>query len=300
MTALDEPPVAVADRSGARGDGRLATLYHRAPTLLIGSLLLLVIAVLCLGAQFFLPGPLDASPAEALEPPSGAHLFGTDEVGRDVFSRVAAGGQQSLLLALISVAVGLLGGVVIGGLIPVIGPRADRVAVLVIDSLLSFPPVLIALVMVSGIGTGTLPSGLAVGAGWVPYFARFIRGQVLVTSQRTFVIASRASGRRTPGILMHHILPHSLGPIAVVTAFALSGSIVLVAGLGFLGLGVEPPQAEWGTMLSTAKSYWSIAPWMVVFPGAALVMASVGANLMGDGLQELYDPHNPLLAGRGT
>lgn len=252
-------------------------------------LLLLVLAVIGLG-PLLTPDPLALDPVGARMPPSASHLFGTDEFGRDVLARVAAGGRKSVLLAVLAVAIGLAGGLLLGTFGPLRGGTADRAVVVLIDALFSFPPVVLALLVAAALGAGVVTLGLAVGLGWVPYFGRLVRGQVLTLRQRGYVDAARVAGARPTAILFRHLVPNTLGPLIVVSAYALSGSILLGAGLGFLGLGAQPPAPEWGSMLSTARGFLAVAPWMALFPGLFIVLASLGANLLGDALQDWLDP----------
>lgn len=256
----------------------------------IGLVLLLAILLFISVGPFFTPSATDVDTSAILQGPSLAHPFGTDELGREVLARVAEGGRQSYFLALTAVVVGLAGGIILGTFGPYRGGAADRVVVVILDSFFSFPAVILAMVILVALGAGVFPAGIAVGVAWIPYFGRIIRGQVLTLRQRPYVQAAKAAGSRSPFIVFRHILPNTLGPIIVISAFAFSGSMLLGSGLGFLGLGAKPPLPEWGSMVGTGRSFLSAAPWIAFFPGAFIVLTSLGANLLGDGLQDILDP----------
>ena len=274
-------------RSALRSIWQFLRIYRNAAVGL--ALLVSILLLITLGPLFTLD-PIEIDTSVTLQGPSAAHPFGTDQLGRDILSRVADGGRRSYVLALTAVFVGLVGGVILGTFGPYRGGLADRIVVVVLDSFFSFPAIILAMIMVVILGTGVFPAGIAVGVAWIPYFGRIIRGQVLTLRQRPYVEAAKASGSRPTYVLFRHILPNTLGPIIVVSAFALSGSMLLGSGLGFLGLGAQPPLAEWGSMVGEGRSFISAAPWMIFFPIAFIVLTSLGANLLGDGLQDRLDP----------
>ena len=239
----------------------------------------------------FLADPTAIQPEIARQGPSWAHMFGTDQFGRDILSRVSNGGRQSLLLATVAVLIGLGGGLALGTFGPYKGGALDRVVVVAVDSLFSFPPIILAMLIVTALGPGIVTGGVAVGVAWVPYLGRVIRGEVLTLRQAGWVEAGQAAGSSTAYIIGRHILPNLLGPLLVVAAYALSDSIVTGAGLGFLGLGVPPPASEWGSMLGDARNWLAIDPEIAVFPGTLILLTSLGGNLLADGLQDVFNPH---------
>src|SRR5581483_10498416 len=224
------------------------------------------------------------------EPPSRAHWFGTDNVGRDVYSNIIYGGRVSLPIGLISVGIAATIGIFVGGLAGWKGGLWDNVLMRAIDVLLAFPSILLALFIVTMLGRGTFKVMIAVGVSEIPRFARQMRAEVLALREREFVLASRALG--APGwlILFGRILPNALGPLIVIGTLGVATAVLEAAGLGFLGLGAEPSTAEWGAMLADNRSYLHEFWWLAVFPGLAIATTVLAFNLLGDGVRDAYDP----------
>lgn len=222
--------------------------------------------------------------------PVRLHLLGTDEQGRDLLSRLIHGAWISLFIGLISVAIGLAVGVPIGAVSGFYGGTLDMVVQRVIDTLLAFPGILLAIVLVATLGTGLTNVMIAVGIASVPIYARLVRGSVLSVRNLEYVEAARALGKRTLPILFRYVMPNAISPIIVQSSLQMAVAILFAAGLGFLGLGARPPQPEWGLMLARGREYLAVAPHVATFPGLAIVLVVLGFNLVGDALRDALDP----------
>jgi peptide/nickel transport system permease protein len=223
--------------------------------------------------------------------PSGSHLFGVDELGRDLFSRVLFGARYSLLIGIVSVTVGLSVGLVLGAVAGYLGGFADSLIMRVMDVMLAIPGLLFAIGIVALLGPGLFQIMVAIGVVNIPIFARLLRGSVLAQKENDFVLAARSVGVPRRQILASHILPNALSPMIVQGTLALATAIIDAAGLGFLGLGPQDPSTpEWGTMLSGTVRFLQTAPHLAIIPGIAIVVSVLGFNLIGDGLREALDP----------
>jgi len=223
--------------------------------------------------------------------PSGDHLFGLDALGRDEFSRIVYGARYSLVIGVVSVAVGLSFGLFLGAIAGYFGRFADTLIMRLMDIWLSIPGLLLAIGIVAMLGPGLLQIMIAVGATQVPIFARLLRGSILAQRENDFVLAARAIGVPRRSILAAHILPNAISPVIVQGTLAMATAIIDVAGLGFLGLGPQDPATpEWGTMLTETTRYLQTAPHLAIIPGIAIVISVLGFNLIGDGLREALDP----------
>ncbi len=223
--------------------------------------------------------------------PSSDHLFGVDLLGRDVFTRILYGARFSLLIGVVSVAIGLSVGLVLGAIAGYVGGFVDALIMRCMDVMLSIPGLLFAIGLVALLGAGLYQIMIAVGVTNIPIFARLLRGSVLAQRENDFVLAARAIGVRRRHILASHILPNAISPVIVQGTLALATAIIDVAGLGFLGLGPQDPSTpEWGTMLTDANEYLQSAPFLAIIPGLAIVLSVLGFNLIGDGLREALDP----------
>ncbi|MDR5709803.1 MAG: ABC transporter permease [Armatimonadota bacterium] len=235
--------------------------------------------------------PAAVDPPNALQPPSPRHPLGTDRLGRDVLSRVLQGGRISLMAGGAAVVAGAGIGVPLGLACGYWGGRLDFLGMRVVDGLMTFPALLLALLVISAFGPGPLQATAAVGAVLIPGFARLSRGLTLVVRTQEFVLAARALGSSDGSILRTHILPHVTGPLLVQLTAALSGAVLAEASLSYLGLGAQPPTPSWGGMLQEARDVLFVAPWMAIGPGVALFLSVLGWNLVGDGLRDLLDPY---------
>jgi peptide/nickel transport system permease protein len=255
-----------------------------------------VVIAVC-GALRITPYPPDKNaPRERLQPPSLSHALGTDLFGRDVASRIMQGAGNSLYVALVSVAISSLCGTLIGVTSGFAGGNVDNVIMRVMDIFFAFPALLLALVVVNVLGPGINNAIIAIAVVYTPIFARVARGPVLSLKAMEFITAARCIGLSDHRIVFRHVLPNMIAPLIVQVSLALSWALLTEASLSFLGLGTQPPQASWGVMLSESRTIAERAPWLLFFPGIAIVLGVLGFNLLGDGLRDTLDPR---LRGRG-
>jgi peptide/nickel transport system permease protein len=259
---------------------------------LVGLFLIAVFVLTAFLAPLIAPyPPLAGSLADRLQPPSPEHWMGTDMQGRDELSRVIYGAQVSLVAGVVSVVMGVTIGGLIGALAGGIGGRVDAVLMRVVDVMLAIPGILLAIGIVAWLDRGLPQIMFAVAMVNVPIFARILRGSLLSLREADYVTASRSVGAGSGRLLARHMLPNSLTPLIVAATLALATAIIDVAGLGFLGLGPPDPRTpEWGTMLTDSTKFLRQAPWLIIFPGVAIVITAIGFNLLGDGLRESLDP----------
>lgn len=234
--------------------------------------------------------PLQIDIAHRAAPPSREFLFGTDDFGRDVFSRVVYGSRISLSISLLSVALAAAFGVLIGASAGYFGGWLDNLAMRCMDTVMSFPAILLAIAIMAVRGGHLYNVVLALGFVYIPRFARIVRGSVLSLKEKEFVEASLAMGNSDLFIVFRHILPNCLAPLIVQATISLAYAILAEAALSFLGMGAPPPAPSWGNILSDARNYMLDAPWMTVFPGVAITLAVLGYNLFGDALRDALDP----------
>jgi peptide/nickel transport system permease protein len=257
----------------------------------IGGVVLGLLIVISVFAPVFAPyDPIEMAGDIPLEPPSLDHPMGTDPLGRDILSRVIFGGRVSLRLGVISVGIATAIGGVLGLLSGYYGGWLDDAIMRFVDILLAFPGILLALIIIYGIGPGLSNAMIAVGISAVPTYARLVRGSTLSAREETYVDAARVIGCRDLRIMIQHILPNVIGPVVVLGTLSLASAIMSIAALSFLGLGAEPPTPEWGVMLSEGRDYLRNAWWLSVFPGLAISIAVLAVNLFGDGLRDALDP----------
>lgn len=262
-----------------------------APGAVVGTVVITVVLGLAVLAPYLAPYDWNAtSQCRRLAPMSAEHWFGCDLFGRDIFSRVIYGARFSLAMGLTTVAISLVFGALLGIGIAYGGGRVDRVGARVIDAMLCFPPIILAILIVAVLGVGLVNAALAVGISGIPRFARITRAATLTLVARDFVEAARAVGAGHVRIVLRHLLPN-LAPILIVIATLDLGSAVLfTATLSFLGLGAQPPTPEWGAMLNAGREYVRYAPWTMIFPGLALFLTVMAVNLVGDRLSLILDP----------
>jgi peptide/nickel transport system permease protein len=234
--------------------------------------------------------PVEQHPRDRLQAPSPTYILGTDLFGRDVASRVMEGAANSLRVAVLSVALSASLGTLLGTVSGFFAGITDQLIMRVMDVFFAFPEILLALLIVSILGPGINTTILAIAIVYTPIFARVARGPVLSVKAMEYVTAARCLGMQEWRILYRHVLPNTLAPLIVQVSLALSWSLLTEAGLSFLGLGTQPPDASWGVMLSESRSIAEIAPWLMVFPGIAIVLGVLGFNLLGDGLRDVLDP----------
>ena len=266
-----------------------ALLHHRGAA--AGAVIVLVLASVALLAPWLAPHDPDAMRlGENLRPPSWAHPFGTDSLGRDVLSQVMFGARISLVIGGVSVTLALLGGVPIGLAAGFAGGWLDRLTMRLVDILVSFPTILLAIIVITIFGPGLRNAMIAIGIAQVPLYARLTRGAVLKVKELDYVLAARASGAPESRVLWCHVVPNCLPPLLVQSTLFFATAILSAAYLGFLGLGAQPPTAEWGTMLSKARDFLRVAPHVSIFPGLTIMVTVIGLNLLGDGLRDVLDP----------
>jgi peptide/nickel transport system permease protein len=265
---------------------------NRLTRLSLGVVILLVLTALV--APLIVPYPehieTDTNPVDKLLPPSGKYFFGTDELGRDIFSRVIYGTRISLQTALIAVGLALLIGIPLGAIAGATGGMVDEVIMRITDIFLSFPPLLLAIAIAAFLGPSLENAMLAIAVSWWPWYTRLIRGQAVSIRERQFVKAAKAIGTPPARIIFGHIVPNCIAPVIVQASMDIGGVILTIASLSFLGLGAQPPTPEWGLMVSTSRNYFLNAWWYSIFPGLAIFVTVLVFNLLGDGLREILDP----------
>jgi peptide/nickel transport system permease protein len=269
------------------------------PLALVGATLIVLFVASALLAPWLAPeDPAHIDLPSRLTPPSGAHWLGADELGRDILSRVLYGARISMLVGASVVLVSLTLGLIIGSIAGYYGGRIDRFFnVVVMNAFLSFPGILLAIAFVAFLGPGIFNLVLALSlGGWVGY-ARLVRGQVLATREREFVEAARALGASDLRIIVRHILPNIIQPVIVQAAIGMAGAVLAEATMSFLGLGVPPPTASWGSMLNDGRSHLVDAPHLILFPAAAVMLAVLSFNFVGDALRDYLDPRSRMEAG---
>ena len=259
--------------------------------LLWGATILVVVIALAIAAKWIAPYPYDEMQIMTrLKPPSPAHWFGTDDYGRDVLSRTLIGARLSLAMGLGATAFCLAIGVPIGLYAGYKRGRIDELVMRTMDVLLSFPPILLGLLVLAVTTPALWKTVLAVGAVYVPAIVRITRGVTMELAQEEFVLAAKARGDGSAYILLREILPNAWPPIAVEGSLRITFAILLGAALSFLGMGAQPPSSDWGLMISEARAFVDRAPWIALAPGIAMCITVVGVNLLGDGLRQILDP----------
>jgi len=276
------------------GTGFYQDTWHRLrrnPAALLGLLIVGAFAVAAVLAPALTRyDPFEQDLEARLLPPSRAHWLGTDDLGRDLLTRIIYGGRVSLTVGIVAVGIALAAGTILGLLAGYYGRWADSVTMRVMDVMLAFPATLLAIFIVGIRGPGLNNAMLAIGVINIPIFARIVRGSVLRVRQEEFVDAARALGGNAGRIIGRHILPNTLAPIIVQATLGIGAAILEAAGLSFLGLGAQAPTAEWGAMLTNTREFLRDAPWAATFPGIAILLTVVGFNLLGDGLRDALDP----------
>lgn len=251
----------------------------RKPGLIVSALFLLVVLVAIVAPQLLAPyDPYDSVGDARLAPPSAAHLFGTDHLARDVFSRVVYGAQLSVSAAVLAVVAGALIGSIVGLITGYVGGPVDFVVMRFVDVLIAIPGILLALIVVASLGFGPLSIALGVGLGAAGSFARVMRAQVLRVRGEEYVEAARTLGARGPAVLVRHVLPNAARPIIAMASLELALAILSVSALSFLGFGAQPPAPEWGALVSAGRDYVAIAPWLSILPGAVILAVVLAVN----------------------
>ena len=263
----------------------------RSRSAVVGSLLLLAIGLAVVLAPALSPyNPIKTNQRAPLEAPSAAHLMGTDRFGRDILSRVLWGGRLSLSVGVVSVGIAACSGVVLGLVAGYYGGRTDTLIMRLVDLLLAFPGILLALAIIATLGGSLVNLMIAVGIAAIPDYVRITRGTVLSLMEQEFVLAARVVGCRDHAIIFRHILPNVTAPLTVLATLGIAGAIITGSALSFLGLGVRPPAPEWGNMLAEGREFLEHAWWVAFFPGLAIMLTVFSINLLGDGLRDALDP----------
>ncbi|MFE9429198.1 ABC transporter permease [Kitasatospora sp. NPDC006697] len=259
------------------------------PALLLAALPLLLLGLVAL-APGLLAGasPTDTDPVHALAAPSGAHWFGTDQLGRDLFARVLYGARPSLLLGLGSIALAVVGGALLGLAAALGGRWADQLLMRLADVLLALPPILLALLTVTILGSGSANVMIAIAIALIPGYARVVRAETLVVRRSGYVEAAVGLGLPRRVLILRHVLPNAVGPLLVLATVGFGTALIAASGLSFLGLGPQPPSPEWGSMLSQGRGFLQTAWWLGVFPGAAVTLAALSVTVLGRRAQAHY------------
>jgi ABC-type dipeptide/oligopeptide/nickel transport system permease subunit len=286
-----EPPPLAAEWPRLRLFLEFWQRFRRHRAAVAGLILLFALSLVCLAAPLLTAeDPARQSLARALRPPSWEHPLGMDHLGRDILARILYGGRLSLVIGFLAVGIGLAVGVPLGAISGFQGGATDLVIQRFADILLSFPGFLLALSLVAMLGVGLENVIISVGISSVPSFIRLVRGSVLSIREQVYVEAAAALGQTRIAIIFRHVLPNAMAPVIVQSTLSLGFAILVAAGLGFLGLGVQPPTPEWGTMLGEGRQYVFRAPSLTMLPGLAIFLAVLGFNLFGDGLRDALDP----------
>ncbi len=257
----------------------------------IGLCIIVFLVFLALFGRFIMPyDPNLQDMGNTLAEPSSAHLFGTDQLGRDIFSRVIDGTKISLRVGLSAVAIALSIGTVLGAIAGYRGGKTDTVIMRIMDMMLSIPSILLAITFMAALGKGIDKAIIAIGLVSIPEYARIVRGSILSIKENDYVQAAKVIGNKDGRIIFRHILPNVLSSIIVRATLGISTAVLDTAALGFLGLGVQPPYAEWGDMLGRARGFIFQAPHTLIFPGLAITITVLAFNLLGDGLRDAIDP----------
>jgi peptide/nickel transport system permease protein len=277
--------------------GRLGVLVRglrRDRLAVLGAVMVVLVVLMALLAQWLAPHPADAGtatdPVNSLLAPSWSHPFGTDQVGRDILSRVIFGARTSLRIAIESLAIAALIGIPLGVAAGYLGGWVDDVIMRITDVFLAFPALLLALALVAVINPSVGNASIAIAVTWWPWYARLIRAQASAIASTGYVASARALGVSGWRIALRHVLPNSVAPVVVQLSLDFGGVILTAAALSFLGLGAQDPTAEWGLMVSQGQALFATNWWVVTFPGAAILITALGFNLLGDGLRTVLDP----------
>ena len=291
MTADTIDIVAAEADRGDRPWQRAVRRLVRRRAALAGLAVVVFFVALAILAPLVSPyGPNATDWAAVRKPPSALHWFGTDEIGRDVLARVIWGARASLLAGLVSVSLALAIGVPLGLVCGYLGGIVDGTVMRLIDAMLAIPFLILAIALAAFLGPNLTNAMIAIGVSQMPIFARLTRGQVLSVKHEDYIEAARALGNPHRRIMLRHILPNIVAPILVQATLAAATAIIAEASLSFLGLGQQPPDPSWGSMLNAAKNFMSQAPWMAVWPGLAIFLLVLSLNLFGDGLRDALDP----------
>jgi peptide/nickel transport system permease protein len=288
---MAEMAVPVAPRAPRSSWARVLPSVRRHRGAVVGMGIVTVLILIAFGQGVLAPqSATKIDITAALRAPDQVHWMGTDQYGRDVYSRVIHGSSISLTIGFISVGIAATAGTAVGLVAGFYGGRVDGVLMRVIDVMLAFPGILLALAIVSVLGPSLRNLMIAVGISAIPFYARLVRGSVLIAKEQLYVEAARVVGVPISTILVRHILPNVVAPIIISATLGMGGAILAAAGLSFIGLGSQPPTPEWGRMLSEGRDYLRDGWWISTFPGIAIMLTVLGVNMLGDGLRDVLDP----------
>ena len=266
-------------------------LLRQNPSAVAGFIIIALMVLMALCASFLAPyDPIRISLKDRLSPPSLLHLFGTDELGRDILSRIMYGSRISLRIGVFVILIAGGMGSVIGALSGYLGHKIDNLIMRVMDVLLSFPPLVLALALAAALGPSLNNAILAVAVVMIPKFARLVRGEALAVKEKQFIAAARASGAKSLWIVLHHILPNCFSSVIILGTLILGETILIAASLSFIGLGAQPPTPEWGAMVSVGRKFLMDQWWYATFPGLFILITVIGFNIFGDALRDILDP----------
>ena len=275
----------------SRRRNRAWAKFRRNPSAVVGTVIILLIVLMALLAPFIVGhDPMKPNFTAIRKAPSALHWFGTDELGRDLFARIVYGARSSLLAGMVSVAFALGIGVPLGLIAGYFGRLIDGVISRVTEALFSIPFLILAIALASFLGPSLTNAMIAIGIAAAPLFIRLARGQVLSIRREDYVMSARSLGASHAHIILRHVLPNIMPALIVQATIQIAVAIIAEASLSFLGLGLQPPEPSWGSMLNTGKNFMSQAPWMSIFPGCAIFLVVCGFNLLGDGLRDALDP----------
>ncbi|MCO5178030.1 MAG: ABC transporter permease [Thermomicrobiales bacterium] len=282
-------PVQFQSRTGLRYF--LKRFAGESPLNVVALAIIILFLLLSIFGRMIAPyDPIAPSIADKFSPPSTEHWLGTDELGRDILSRVLTGTRISLGIATLILSIAITFGVLVGAIAGYVGGWVDEVLMRITDVFLAFPALILAMGIAASLGRDLKNVIIALTLVYWPWYARLIRGQVLSMRERDFVEAAHAIGMRPSRVLVRHILPNTIAPIIVQATVDVGYAVLATAGLSFIGLGAQPPSPEWGTMIAGARTYFRVAWWYMTFPGLALTLTVIGFNLLGDGLRDYFDP----------
>ena len=265
--------------------------FRKSKTAMIGLIMLIILVLLAIFADVLTPYDAEASDAaNRMLTPSWEHLFGTDELGRDIFTRIAMGTRISLMVGLVSVTIAAIGGILLGSIAGYYGGIVDTLIMRFIDVWMAIPSLLLNITIVAVLGVGLENVMIAIGISSIPGYCRTIRASILSIKGSEFIEAAKACGSSDFRLIMTHIIPNSLAPLIVQATLRMGASILVCASMSFMGLGVVPPTPEWGAMLSTGRSFLRDYPHLCTFPGAAIMYTVLAMNLLGDGVRDALDP----------
>jgi peptide/nickel transport system permease protein len=292
MAAVAFADIPAAPRELSPGERALRRLVRRRGAM-VGLAFVVFFVALALFAPWIAPhDPLATSWGAVRKAPSAAHWFGTDEIGRDVLSRVIWGARASLLAGLVSVGISLVIGVPVGVIAGYVGGWIDMLISRITDAMLACPFLVLAIALAAFLGPSLTNAMIAIGIAATPVFVRLARAQVLAVKVEDYIEAARAVGNSDWRIALRHVFPNIVAPVIVQATLAIAAAVIAEASLSFLGLGQQPPSPSWGSMLNTAKNYVENAPWMAVWPGASIFLLVLSFNLLGDGLRDALDPRH--------